>query len=165
MQLRRQTSRTLHQEHVAVLGLLDRLAQALAPLASGPPDTGDSAWSLLASQLATALEHEVTRHFALEEEQLFPRLEEYGAGDLVALLLEEHASIREVAASLLALLPRAARGELDGTDWRFFRVHGLELVERLGSHARKEEDSLVPLVDDMLEHEADMEIWNAYAAS
>jgi hypothetical protein len=50
-------------------------------------------------------------------------------------------------------------------EWRSFRVHGLELVERLGSHARKEEDALVPLVDEMLDEHTDLEIWNAHTAA
>jgi len=165
MQLQRQTSRTLHEEHVAVIGLLERFGQALGPLAAGPPGPDDAGWELLLGQLETALRHEVTRHFALEEEQLFPRLHEYGEGDLADLLLEEHASIRDVAALLLEVLAPAARRELDAPDWRRFRVHGLELVERLGSHARKEEDSLVPLVDEMLDEHSDMEIWHAHTAS
>lgn len=164
MQLRRQTSRTLHDEHVAVLALLDRFEQALLPLGSAPPGPDDGAWSLLLAQLRTALEHEITRHFALEEEQLFPRLREYGDGDLADLLLEEHAAIRDVAGTLLELIARAAQRELDPSSWQMFRVRGLELVERLGSHARKEQDALVPVVDEMLDEQADMEIWNAHAS-
>jgi hemerythrin-like domain-containing protein len=165
MQLRRQTARTLHEEHVAVIGLLDRFERALAPLVSGPPGPEDTAWRLLLKQLETALRHEVTRHFALEEEQLFPRLREYGSGELADLLLEEHAVIREVAGTLLGLIPRAARRDLDPSDWRAFRVSGLDLVQRLGSHARMEEDALVPVVDEMLDEQSDLEIWNAHAAA
>jgi hemerythrin-like domain-containing protein len=165
MQLRRQTARTLHEEHVAVLGLLDRFELALTPLLSGPPGPNDTAWDLLLAQLETALQHEVTRHFALEEEQLFPRLREYGSGELADLLLEEHAAIRQVARTLLELLPRAARRELDPPDWRTFRISGLELVDRLGSHARMEEDGLVPVVDEMLDEQSDMEIWNGHTAA
>jgi hemerythrin-like domain-containing protein len=165
MQLQRQTSRTLHEEHVAVLALLERFEQALLPLKSAPPDRADPAWGLLLRQLETALQHEVTRHFALEEEQLFPRLREYGEGDLADLLLEEHASIRDVAHALLVFIASARQGELDVPEWRSFRVHGLELVERLGSHARKEEDALVPLVDEMLDEHTDLEIWNAHTAA
>jgi hemerythrin-like domain-containing protein len=165
MELRRHTSRTLHAEHVAVLGLLDRFEKALKPLQSGPPGLDDAAWGPLLEQLQTALQHEVTRHFALEEDQLFPRLREHGEGELAELLLEEHAVIREVARTLLESMPRAARRELDALDWRTFRVRGLELVDRLGSHARMEEDALVPVVDEMLDEHTDMEIWNAHTAS
>ena len=164
MQLRRQTSRTLHEEHVAVLALLERFGRALAPLESGPPAADEGAWGLLLTQLRSALQHEVTRHFALEEEQLFPRLRDHGEGELADLLLEEHATIRDVAHALLDLIPRAAQRDLDAPTWRSFRVRGLELVERLGSHARMEEGALVPLVDEMLDEESDMEIWNAHTA-
>jgi hemerythrin-like domain-containing protein len=162
MQLQRQTSRTLHEEHVAVLALLERFERTLTPLKSAPSPE-DTAWALLLRQLETALRHEVTRHFALEEEEVFPRLRAYGAGELADLLLEEHASIREVAGVLLELMARSARRALDAPGWNQLRMHGLELVERLGSHARKEEDALVPLVDEMLDETTDMEIWNAHA--
>jgi hemerythrin-like domain-containing protein len=165
MDLKRHTSRILHEEHVAVLALLGRFEQALRPLQSGPPGPENAAWAPLLDQLETALQHEITRHFDLEEDQLFPRLREHGEGELAELLLEEHAAIRDVAGIVLDLLPRAARRELDALDWRTFRVRGLELVDRLGSHARMEEDALVPVVDEMLDESTDMEIWNAHAAS
>ena len=55
-----------------MLALLERFEQTLAPLKSGPPGPDDTAWGLLLRQLETALRHEVTRHFALEEEAALP---------------------------------------------------------------------------------------------
>jgi len=37
------------------------------------------------------------------------------------------------------------------------------LVERLGSHAQKEEGALVPLVDEMLDEQTDRDLWSEYA--
>jgi hemerythrin-like domain-containing protein len=149
MELQREISRRLHQEHVAILDLLGRFGQALARLGAGPPAAGDALWSVLLAQLASALAHEVTRHFQLEEEELFPRLHARGEGDLAELLLEEHVVIREVSRTLLALIARARRGEL-------------ELVERLSSHAEKEQGALVPLVDEMLDEATDRELASSY---
>lgn len=163
MALQREISRRLHQEHVAVLDLLGRFGQALARLRGGPPAAGDALWSVLLAQLASALEHEITRHFQLEEEQLFPRLHARGEGDLAELLLEEHIVIREVSRTLLALLARARRNELDTAGWRALNANGLELVERLGSHAEKEQGALVPLVDEMLDEATDRELAMSYA--
>jgi len=112
--------------------------------------------------MAGALQHEITRHFQLEEEKLFPILQSRGEGDLAELLLEEHAVIRAVAGPLLQLIQRARLGELDAAGWRMLKTHGLELVERLSSHAQKEQGALVPLVDEMLDEAADEEIWNEY---
>jgi hemerythrin-like domain-containing protein len=162
MELQREISRRLHQEHVAILDLLGRFGQALARLGAGPPAAGDALWSVLLAQLASALAHEVTRHFQLEEEELFPRLHARGEGDLAELLLEEHVMIREVSRTLLALIARARRGELDAAGWRGLKANGLELVERLSSHAEKEQGALVPLVDEMLDEATDRELASSY---
>src|SRR5512139_2393070 len=86
--LGRQVNRRLHEEHVAVIALCARLE---ASLASGKPDA-----ALLKTALA-AIEDEVERHFVFEEAELFPRMKEAGEGDLVELLLEEHAAVRDAA--------------------------------------------------------------------
>ena len=164
MELQRQISRKLHQEHQAVLGLLERFAAALARLRAAPPAGDDPVWRHLFGQLETALQYEVTHHFALEEDQLFPRLHAYGAGDLADLLFEEHESIRAPARALLELVERERAGHLDVTGWRSLKARGLELVDLLGSHARKEEESLVPIVDEMLDEETDNALWIEYQA-
>lgn len=165
MELQRQISRKLYEEHVAVLDLLRRFEQALLRLRAEPPAADDALWSGLLRELAGALQNEITRHFDLEEKELFPRLHERGEGDLAELLLEDHGVIREVAGTLLGLLPRARAGTLDAAGWRALKVAGLELAERLGSHAEKEQGALVPLVDEMLDEAADEEIAAAYVAS
>ncbi len=161
MDLARHTSRRLYEEHVAVIALLERFGQALARL-DGPPPAGDPGWNLLLPQLAAAIEHEISGHFALEETQLFPLLRANGSGDLAELLLEEHGRIGEVSRPLLRLLKLARAGTLDAGGWQSLRRLGLELVERLGAHAQMEQGSLVPMVDELLDETTDMEIWNNY---
>jgi hemerythrin-like domain-containing protein len=165
MHLQRQLSRKLYEEHVAILQLLERLEGALARLKDVPPRWSDPTWGPLLAQLAGALEHEVTRHFALEEQQLFPRLRASGEGDLVELLLEEHAAIRDVVKPLLGLIARARADALDAAGWRALKIAGLELAERLGSHAGKEQGSLVPLIDELLDEATDGELFAGYAMS
>lgn len=162
MDLQRQISRKLYEEHVAVLDLLDRFGRALGRLAIEPPAADDMAWRMLLAQVATALEHEITRHFELEETQLFPRLHAHGEGDLAELLFEDHELIRAVTRPLLGLVARAQGGGLDATGWRALKASGLELVERLGAHAEKEQGSLVPLIDEILDETTDQEMWAAY---
>jgi len=164
MEFVRQISRKLHEEHVAILDLLGRFEQSLVRLREQPPAADDPMWRGLLSQLDTALQYEVTRHFGLEEDQLFPRLHQRGEGDLAELLFEEHEAIRAVTGPLLGLIARAAAGELDGAGWKALKVSGLELAERLGSHAQKEEGALVPLVDEMLDEQTDRDLWSEYAA-
>ena len=163
MEFQRQITRKLHDEHVNIIALLDRFGQALSGLRAQVPAAGDSGWNVLLVQLGAALRHEVTRHFALEENQLFPLLRERGEGDLADLLLEEHASIREVSDPLIDLISRARLGQLDAAGWRMLKAHGLELVERLSSHAQKEQGALVPLVDELLDETTDNLLWTEYA--
>jgi hemerythrin-like domain-containing protein len=144
----RQVCRRLHEEHEASLALCSRLE---ATLAAG---RGDAA---LMRAAAAALAGEIERHFAFEEAELFPRLSAAGEGDMVELLLEEHVAIRASAARFIALVKaNSFQNEL--------RVVGLELAERLASHAQKEEMSLLPALDDLLDEGADHELASAYAA-
>ena len=77
-------------------------------------------------------------------------------------LHEEHQVIREVARPLLELVARARAGSLDAGGWKSLRTLSLELVDRLGSHARMEQDALVPVVEEILDDATDLEIWTAH---
>ena len=164
MELQRQISRKLYEEHVAVLDLLGRFGRALERLRAEPPPVDDPAWRVLLAQIGTALEYEITRHFDLEETQLFPRLHARGEGDLAELLFEDHEMIREVTRPLLGLVARAQAGGLDAAGWRALKASGMELVERLSAHAEKEQGALVPLVDEMLDEATDLELWTEYTS-
>ena len=144
----RQVCRRLHEEHEATLALCSRLE---ASLAAGRSDAA------LMRAAAAALGAEVERHFAFEEAELFPRLAAGGEGDIAELLQEEHVTIRAAAAQFIALVKEnSLKNEL--------RVVGLELAERLASHAQKEEMSMLPALDDLLNEELDHELASAYAA-
>lgn len=164
MEWQRQISRKLYEEHIAVIDLLGRFGRALGRMGAVPPAADDQEWRVLLPQLGTALEYEITRHFDLEETQLFPRLHARGEGDLAELLFEDHEVIREVTRPLLGLVARAQAGSLDAAGWRALKASGLELVERLGSHAEKEQGALVPLVDEMLDEATDLELWTQYTS-
>jgi hemerythrin-like domain-containing protein len=145
----RQVCRRLHEEHEATLALCSRLE---ASLAAGRSDAA------LMRAAAAALGGEVERHFAFEEAELFPRLAAGGEGDIAELLQEEHVAIRAAAARFIALVKENSfENEL--------RVVGLELAERLASHAQKEEMSMLPALDDLLDEEVDHELASAYAAA
>lgn len=113
-----------------------------AALAAGKADEA------LIGAATGSLADEIHRHFAFEETQLFPRLDAGGEGDIAALLAEEHAAIRSAGAQFIALArsdPRAAA----------LKPLGLELAERLVSHVQKEEMSLLPALEDLLDEDAD----------
>jgi len=160
MDFNRQTNRTLHEEHLATIALLGRVEQTL-----GRGRADDPGVTPLARTFAEALERELTRHFAFEENELFPRLAAVGEGDIAGLLTEEHATIRAVAGELLPLLKAAAQGNISGGDWDALRRGIPEIVERLIAHIQKETMALLPMLDDLLDEDTDRELAFAYASA
>ena len=148
MEFNRRISRRLHEEHQATLALWGRLE---ASLATGRLDAS------LVKSAAAALRDEIDRHFAFEEESLFPRLAAGGEADIAELLSEEHAAIREAGARFIAIAPE------DPPNARL-RPLALELAERLVAHVQKEEMALLPVLDDLLDEDTDCELQLAYAA-
>ncbi|MBK6396405.1 MAG: hemerythrin domain-containing protein [Betaproteobacteria bacterium] len=147
MDYRRQTPQALDAEHRASLALYGKLEQALVA-------RDREGLARLAGPLARHLESEVSHHFDFEERELFPRLADAGEGDIAELLGEEHAAIREVAASLLPLV-EAGPATLDAAQAGDFRRLALELVERQVAHIQKETMALLPMLDDLLDDETD----------
>jgi hemerythrin-like domain-containing protein len=147
MNYHRQTPQALDAEHRASLALYGKLEQALVA-------RDREGLARLAGPLARHLESEVSHHFDFEERELFPRLADAGEGDIAALLGEEHAAIREVAASLLPLV-EAGPAMLDAAQSGDFRRLALELVERQVAHIQKESMALLPMLDDLLDDETD----------
>ena len=135
----RQISRRLHEEHQTTLALWSRVE---ATLAAGKNDAA------LLRSAAAALAYEIERHFAFEEDALFPRLTDAGEGDIAELLREEHVTIRAAAQRFIALVK-------ENPSTNEIRALGLELAERLVSHVQKEEMSLLPALDDLLDEETD----------
>ena len=144
-----QTNRRLHEDHEATLALWNRFEQAAGAR------TG-SELADLARSCAVALSQEISRHFAFEEEELFPRLVEAGEGDIAELLTEEHVVIRAAAQAFSAALEKQ--------DWQQLRAAGLELCERLNAHVQKEEMSLLPAVENLLDEETDARLVLAYVS-
>lgn len=165
MDFQRQTNKRLYEEHAATLQLLTRVERVFTGRAGAyPPAAGDSEWAAFARTLLLAIEVEVARHFEFEERDLFPRMEEAGDGDLVALLEEEHGTIRASAEPLAALLRQSLEGEPTESQWRTMKALALEFSERLGSHAQKEDGALLPVLENLLDEDTDRELFGAYAA-
>jgi iron-sulfur cluster repair protein YtfE (RIC family) len=148
MEFNRHISRRLHEEHGATLALWGRVE---ASLASGRHDP------VLLRSAAAALAEELDRHFRFEERELFPRLAAAGEGDIGELLQEEHEAIRAAGLRFIALVKDdPANSEV--------RILGLELAERLVAHVQKEEMSLLPSLEDLVDETADGELSTAYAS-
>lgn len=159
-----QVSRMLDEEHRANLELLGQLEQALVP-ARRAAAGHDAALATVLNRFSRHLAHDVGRHFEFEENELFPRMAEAGDGDMAALLTEEHAAIREVAAELQPLLVGAAAGTLSRSGWDALTRTTLEIVERQVTHIQKEAVALLPLLDDLLDETTDRELTFAYRAN
>lgn len=162
MSYRRQVSRALDEEHRTSLDLLGRVEQVFAR-SSRAGSTADSDLARVAGDLGRHLEQDIGRHFDFEEHELFPRITDAGDGDMAALLIEEHDAIRGVVDELLPLTRAAAAGTLDEPGWLAFKRTALELVERLVAHIAKETMALLPLLDDLLDEDADRDLALAYA--
>ncbi len=148
MEFNRHISRRLHEEHEATLALWGKVELSLA---SGSVDPA------LMRRAAAALAHELGRHFKFEEDELFPRLAAAGEGDIGQLLAEEHDVIRAAGEQFIALV------KTDAASARL-KPLGLELGERLVAHVQKEEMSLLPSLDDLLDESADLELTGSYTA-
>ena len=157
MMFARQVPQALDAEHRASLDLLGRLEAAAL-------DGDSAALARVAAPLARQLEHEVGRHFDFEEHELFVRMAQAGDGALAELLAEEHATIREVAGELLAMVREAGTDDWPGETATAFRRLSLELVDRMVAHIQKETMGLLPLLDDLLDEANDRELAFAYAA-
>jgi hemerythrin-like domain-containing protein len=164
----RQTARALHEEHRANLELLGRVELAMGSTSRAALRRAVSPGSELV-RLVAALErqvvHDVERHFVFEEDELFARMAASGDGGIAALLAEEHAAIRDVAAELLPMARAAAAGLLDDAGWAALAGSALELVERQVSHIQKEEMALLPMLEDLLDDETDRRLAMEYGAA
>jgi hemerythrin-like domain-containing protein len=154
----------IHREHLATIGLLERLEAALtARRPSGALE--DGAFMALLGEVAATVENEVGRHFTFEQEALFPLLAEAGDGDIAALLQDEHAAILPLGTRLAELARRGRDHGFGPGDWAEFLRLGRELIERQIGHIQKEEMSLLPLLDSMLSDETDAELADSYNAA
>lgn len=155
-----QTARMIDDDHRSNLELLGRVEKAVSRAAY----TNEALVALL-REFAHAMEHEIGRHFQFEEDYLFPRIADAGDGAIAALMLDEHAAIREVAAELLPLVNEVAAGQVDEEAWDRMRLGTLELIERQVFHIQKETMAVLPLLDDVLDPETDGELAMGYAAA
>jgi hypothetical protein len=105
---------------------------------------------------------EIPGHFRLEEESLFPLLVDAGEATIVELLNQEHEVIEPLMGRIAVLAREVRAQEFTAESWsEFFRLGG-ELVERLLIHIEKEEVGLLPLLEDVLDADADADVAGDY---
>jgi hemerythrin-like domain-containing protein len=155
-------SQTLHEEHRATVALMERLEQLLVRNRRGPPEIGAPGVAQLLSELSTGVEAEVERHFAFEENHLFAYLEAIGDEAIGAHLTDEHAAMRPIGVALAALARKAAAEGFDAERWEDFKRLGQELCERMLAHVQKEEMALLPLLEETMDADAEVRLYQEY---
>jgi hemerythrin-like domain-containing protein len=152
----------LHDEHFASIALMERLEQAFARYRKTPPDVKDQVVAQLLNDLTVGIEGELTRHFAFEEEELFSYLNAAGDRAIGAHLTSEHEIMRPLGAAVVKLIGEARAQGFDEKRWNDFRRLGQELSERLVGHAQKEEMALLPMLNEMMDSEKEMQLYEKY---
>lgn len=158
MSFTRHTCRALHEEHRAQLETLAKLEQAFS---RRNVDRGEPTLALLRT-LRVQITHDAERHFAFEEEQLFPWLSAAGDIGIVTMLSDEHATLRSLGAELTPRIEQAGAGSLDDPGWTELGQLALELAELQVLHIQKEEMALLPMLEDALDEDSDRELIAAY---
>lgn len=158
-------SQTFHEEHRATIALVERLEQLMARHRRGLPDTKDRAITQLLSDLSAGVEAEVERHFAFEEKRLFTYLAEIGDTEISGHLTDEHNAMRPLGRRVALIARDASARGFSEESWTEFCRLGQELAERMLAHIQKEEMALLPLLDEMIDAEADTQLCQDYAGN
>jgi Hemerythrin HHE cation binding domain. len=158
-------SQTLHDEHRATVALMERLEQLLARGQRSVPDKADSNVARLLSDLSTGVEAEVERHFAFEENHLFPYLEAMGDADIGAHLTSEHAAMRPLGVRVAAIARAAMANGFAPSEWEEFARLAQELSDRMLAHVQKEEMALLPVLEESMDSETEARLYEEYVES
>jgi hemerythrin-like domain-containing protein len=158
-------SQALHEEHRATVALMERLEVLLARNRHEPPDTAAVGVAKLLGDLATGVETDVRRHFDFEEVRLFTYLDAVGDQAIGAHLTDEHSIMRLLGTRLAEVAREAATSGFDEASWAEFRRLGQEFCERVITHVQKEEMALLPLLEETMDANAEMQLYEEYVAS
>ena len=158
-------SQAIHEEHRATIALMERLEQLLARHRRAPPDTSAAGVTQLLADLAAGVEADVRRHFDFEEGRLFAYLEAVGDEAIGAHLTDEHSAMRPLGMRLAEVAREAAARGFNEASWAEFRRLGQEFCERVIAHVQKEEMALLPLLEETMDADAEMRLYEEYVAT
>ena len=149
-------ARTLHDDHMAALALIERLEALLGHHGPGyAPAAATPAVAALLRDCDRAIGLEIGPHFDFEETELFPRLDAAGAEGMVMVLMAEHEHIRPLAQTLVDLARQGQSRGFVSSSWVEFHATGAAFAGQLAAHIAKEEMGLLPALDDILDPETD----------
>ncbi len=162
MNFSRRTAQLLHEDHQATIVIIEALDQMIAQARKTPPDVTDPTVQATLKRAASAIRDEVSNHFTFEETELFTRLEDLGDVGIAAHLREEHAALLPLGNQVADRAAQALESGFTPDQWRDFHSYAGELIERMFAHIQKEEMALLPMLDELLDDETDLELSTRY---
>ncbi len=165
MDFTRRTAQMLHEDHQATIIVIEALDQMIAKARKKAPDTGAPDIHKALKSAVDVIDSEVGSHVAFEEDELFTRLEEFGDVAISAHLREEHALLLPLGQQVAGIAGKALSDGFTDATWAEFRNLSGELIERMFAHIQKEEMALLPMLEELIDSETDMELATAYADS
>ena len=163
MSFARRTAQLLHEDHQATIAVIESLDELIARARKKAPDVTDPAVKKALGNATGAIEEEISNHFGFEEDELFTRLEEMGDAAIGEHLRSEHAALLPLGEDVAQQARDALANGFDDASWLKFRTAAGELIERMFAHIQKEEMALLPMLEELLDDETDMELSSAYA--
>ena len=151
---------TLHDEHLTNIALLQRVGQLLAQ--GRDPPNNDQPVQRLLSDLDSGMANEVKRHFDFEERALFAYLDSIGESAIGAHLTQEHSMLRPLIAQLCETAHATKEHGFNAESWNQFRRLGAELCGQLSAHIHKEEMALLPLIEENMDPETEIRLYQDY---
>src|SRR3974377_1830380 len=152
---------TLHDEHLANIALLQRVGQLLGSQGRAPPNNDQIVQRLL-SDLSSGMASEVKHHFDFEENALFTYLDSIGESAIGTHLTQEHSMLRPLITQLCETAQATKGRGFDAESWNQFRRLGAELCGQLSAHIQKEEMALLPLIDENMDPETEIRLYQDY---
>ncbi len=165
MEFQRRTAQLLHEDHQATVAIFETLEDMIVSAKRSTPDTTEASIRTALEQAIAAIDEEVSSHFAFEENELFTRLEDLGDTGIGEHLREEHQAILPISQQVAKLARRALEDGFSEVSWLEFRSQTGELIERMFAHIQKEEMALLPMLDDILDPETDMQLSENYTSN
>ena len=163
MEFSRRTAQLLHEDHRATIAMIEALEDMIMRAKRVAPDVNDSKIRKTLEAATASIEHEVQSHFAFEENELFTRLAENGDVGIGEHLRSEHQAMLPIADKVAADARDALANGFTADSWMAFTSVTGELIERMLAHIQKEEMALLPMLDELLDPETDMQLVELYA--
>ncbi len=156
--------RSLHEEHAAMLAVLERVENLLAGNGPrNPPDPTQAAVAGVLDDFAAALGDDIAHHYEFEETHLFPRFADGADPAIAEMLRQEHELIRPLAGRVVAAVAAARADGFTAASWAEFHAEAGEVAEREVFHIQKEEMGFLPALDQILQPDEDGPLQMAYA--